>query len=179
MPERLLTPKEVAGWLGVAPPWVLDHASGAAVMYVPPDLALELKHYLEHIDKDPLAWLFPSSRKAAPMRPGNFLNRVLKPAATRAGIAIRKNAKGKDTTALNFQSLRRTSSTLFGDKAKDPKSTQAHMRHADPHVTLMHYQQTIPATMKAAAIAFETELLEQQRKREAKLLEEGANVRLV
>ena len=28
MPERLLTPKEVAVWLGVAPPWVLDHASG-------------------------------------------------------------------------------------------------------------------------------------------------------
>jgi len=153
--------------------------ASAAVMYVPPDLALELKHYLEHIDKDPQAWLFPSSRKARPMRPGNFLNRVLKPAATRAGISVRKNAKGEDTTALNFQSLRRTSSTLFGDKAKDPKSTQAHMRHADPHVTLMHYQQAVPATMKAAAIAFETELLEQQQKRESQLRAEVPNARLV
>jgi len=153
--------------------------AAAGVMYVPPDLALELKHHLEHIDKDPLAWLFPSSRKAAPMRPGNFLNRVLKPAATRAGIAVRKTAKGEDTSALNFQSLRRTSSTLFGDKAKDPKSTQAHMRHADPHVTLKHYQQAVPSTMKAAAIALENELLEQQQKREAKLREEVGNGRLV
>jgi len=28
MPERLLTPKEVAEWLGVSAGWVLDHASG-------------------------------------------------------------------------------------------------------------------------------------------------------
>ena len=27
-PERLLTPKEVAGWLGVSVAWVLDHGSG-------------------------------------------------------------------------------------------------------------------------------------------------------
>jgi integrase len=44
--------------------------ASAAVMYVPPDLALELKHYLEHIDKDPQSWLFPSSRKEVPMAPG-------------------------------------------------------------------------------------------------------------
>jgi len=37
--------------------------ASAAVMYVPPDLALELKHYLEGIDEDPQGWLFPSSRK--------------------------------------------------------------------------------------------------------------------
>lgn len=27
MPERLLTPKEVADWLGVTAAWVLDHAT--------------------------------------------------------------------------------------------------------------------------------------------------------
>jgi hypothetical protein len=63
--------------------------------------------------------------------------------------------------------LRRTSSTLFGAKAKDPKSTQAHMRHADPSITLKIYQQAIPAEVKAAALALETDLLEQRRKREA------------
>jgi len=43
----------------------------------------------------------------------------------------------------------------------------------------MHYQQAIPATMKAAAIALETELLEQQQKREAQLQAGVANARPV
>ena len=38
------------------------------------------------------------------------------------------------------------------------------MRHADPHVTLKHYQQAIPAVVKAAAIALESDLLEAERK---------------
>lgn len=88
-------------------------------------------------------------------------------------------ATGGKTTALNFQSLRRTFSTLFGARAKDPKSTQAHMRHAGPHVTLMHYQQAIPAEVKAAAIALEAELLEQQRRRQELLRTEAQNVRVV
>lgn len=82
-------------------------------------------------------------------------------------------------TALNFQSLRRTSSTLFGARAKDPKLTQAHMRHSDPHVTLKHYQQAIPAGVRSAAIALEAELLEQERQRQEQLRAEVANVRLV
>jgi hypothetical protein len=78
-----------------------------------------------------------------------------------------------------FQSLRRTSSTLFGARAKDPKSTQAHMRHADPHITLRHDQQSIPAEVKAAALAFEADLLEQQRKREEQSRADVANARPV
>ena len=134
---------------------------------------------METIDPSPTAWLFPSSHKDVPIRPANFLKRVLKPAAIRAGIAITKDAKGKETTALNFQSLRRTSSTLYGAIARDPKSTQAHMRHADPQVTLRHYQQAIPAAVKAAAIALEAELLEQQRKHGDQLRAEVVHVRLV
>jgi integrase len=153
--------------------------ASASSVFLPPDLATELKHYLETIDASPKAWLFPSSHKDVPIRPANFLKRVLKPAAIRAGIAITKDAKGKETTALNFQSLRRTSSTLYGAIARDPKSTQAHMRHADPQITLRHYQQAIPAAVKAAAIALEAELLEQQLKHEDQLRAEVANVRLV
>jgi integrase len=151
--------------------------ASASSVFVPPDLATELKLYLETIETNHKAWLFPSSRKSVPVRPSNFLRRVLKPAAIRAGIALAKNAKGNETTALNFQSLRRTSSTLFGARAKDPKSTQAHMRHADPLVTLRHYQQAIPAEMKAAAIALEVDLLEEQRKCEPQFRAEGANAR--
>jgi integrase len=141
-------------------------AASAARMYLTPDLELELRHYLGTLPEDPNGWLFPSSRKGVPTRPGNFLNRVLKPAAVRAGLAVRDLSKGKRTSGANFQSLRRTSSTLFGARAKDPKSTQAHMRHTDPYVTLKHYQQEIPAEVKAAALAFERDLLEQKRRRE-------------
>ena len=146
-----------------------------AVMYLPPDLELELQHYLQALSDDPDGWLFPSSRRGAPVRPGNFLNRVLKPAALLAGVSVRTSAKGKPTSGLNYQSLRRTSSTLFGAKAKDPKSTQAHMRHADPTITLKIYQQAIPSEVKVAALALEADLLEQKRKREA----EGSDARLV
>jgi hypothetical protein len=41
------------------------------------------------------------------------------------------------------------------------------MRHSDPLVTLRHYQQEIPAEVKAASLALEADLLEQMRKREA------------
>jgi hypothetical protein len=42
-------------------------------------------------------------------------------------------------------------------------SGKAHMRHADPQVTLKHYQQAVPAAVKAAAVSLETDLLEAQR----------------
>jgi integrase len=153
--------------------------ASAGVMYVTPDLALELKHHMETIDEDPEAWLFPSSHKGVAMRPANFLRRVLKPAAIRAEIALRTNAKNEASTALNFQSLRRTSATRFGAKAKDPKSTQAHMRHVDPSVTLKHYQQEVPAEVRSAALALEADLLEQMRKRENQSRGTDANLRLV
>lgn len=144
----------------------------AAVMYVPPDLELELKHHLDTLtDDSPKAWLFPASRKEVALRPENFLKRVLKPAAMRAKIALNKNGEGKEVTGCNFQSLRRTSATLFGARAKDPRLTQAHLRHTDPRVTLKHYQKEIPAEVRAAALALETDLLAARRKREA---EQGA-----
>jgi integrase len=147
-----------------------------AVMHLTPDLELELQHYVQVLPDDPEGWMFPSARKSVPTRPGNFLNRVLKPAALIAGVGVRTSSKGKPTSAVNFQSLRRTSSTLFGSRAKDPKSTQMHMRHVDPYVTLKHYQQGVPSEVKAAALALELDLLAQKRKREE---EDGADARPV
>jgi hypothetical protein len=114
-----------------------------------------------------------------PTRPGNFLNRVLKPAAVNAGVAMRDLGESETTSDVNFQSLRRTSSTLFGARAKDPKSTQAHMRHTDPYVTLKHYQQEIPAEVKAAALALERDLLDQKRRREETLEANGKNLAII
>ena len=153
--------------------------ASASVMYVPPNLGLELVHYAETIEGGPDAWLFPSARKQRPMLPSNFLRRVLKPAAIRAKIAPMTDEAGEPGTTVNFQSLRRTAATLFGAKAKDPKSTQAHMRHADPLVTLRHYQREIPAEVKAAALALEQDLLEQKRRREEALEASGENLPVV
>ena len=104
---------------------------------------------------------------------------MLKPAAIRAAIALTTDSKGEPATALNFQSLRRTSSTLFGGRAKDPKSTQAHMRHADPQVTLRHYQQATPAEVRAAADALERNLLEAERTLKEKRRAETAKTTLM
>ena len=93
----------------------------------------------------------------------NYLNRVLKPATIRAhvGVYTRRTPKGEEveSTDVNFQVFRRTCATLFGAKAKDPRDTQAQLRHADPSVTLRHYQKSIPASVKTAALAFESELM--------------------
>jgi hypothetical protein len=52
-------------------------------------------------------------------------------------------------------------STGVDNKAKDPKSTQAQLRHADPTITLKLYQKSVPESVKAAAISFEADLLRQ------------------
>jgi len=140
---------------------VKTEASDASV-YIPPDLQAEFAAWLECLPPDPQTWLFTSPRGCV-WRLQNYLNRVLKPAAIRAGVGVykRRNKKGGEVTStdVNFQVLRRTCATLFGAKAKDPRDTQAQLRHADPTVTLRHYQKSIPASVKAAAIALEAELV--------------------
>ena len=140
---------------------VKSEASDASV-YVPPDLRIEVEGWLEHVDPDPRALLFPSPL-GRPWGAQNYLNRVLKPAAIRArvGVCTRRTRKGEEveSTDVNFQVLRRTCATLFGAKAKDPRDTQAQLRHADPSVTLRHYQKSIPASVRAAAVALEAELI--------------------
>jgi integrase len=140
---------------------VKTEASEASV-FVPPDLQIEMRGWLECLVRDPRAWLFPSP-KGRPWGSQNYLNRVLKPAAIRArvGVFTRRTRKGDEieSTDVNFQVLRRTCATLFGAIAKDPRDTQAQLRHADPAVTLRHYQKSIPASVRAAALALETELI--------------------
>jgi hypothetical protein len=46
------------------------------MMYLTPDLELELRHHLYLLPEVPDDWLFPSNRKGVPPRPENFLNRV-------------------------------------------------------------------------------------------------------
>ncbi len=57
----------------------------------------------------------------------------------------------------------RTCGALFGDIAKDPRSTQAQLRHADPQITLQHYQQAVSHSVKAAAIALKAAIQDRNR----------------
>jgi integrase len=113
----------------------------------------------------PASGCFPR-RKGHPWGLQNYLNRVLKPAAVRArvGVFTRTTRSGDhvESTDVNFQVLRRTGGTLFGAKAKDPRDTQAQLRHADPSVTLRHYQKSIPASIRTAAVALEKDLIKRK-----------------
>ncbi len=102
---------------------VKTEASDASV-YVPPDLRIEIRGWLECLGPDPRGWLLPAP-KGGPWLAQNYLNRVLKPAAVRArvGVFTMRNGKGEEveSTDVNFQVLGRTCGTLFGAKAKDPR----------------------------------------------------------
>ena len=155
---------------------VKTDASDASV-YIPPDLQAELQGWLEWLDPDPRAWLFPAAM-GGPWSAQNYLNRVLKPAAVRAGVGVftRRSRKGDavQSTDVNFQVLRRTCATLFGEKAKDPRDTQAQLRHADPTVTLRHYQKSVPSSVRAAAVALEEELIGSSVNRSEQVLNRSA-----
>jgi integrase len=113
---------------------VKTSASDASV-YVPPELQTELRQHLDQIGLDSRELLFPSPMGSV-WGSQNYLNRVLKPAALRAGVGVyqrqTKDGDNVSATDVNFQVLRRTCGTLFGAKAKDPRDTQAQLRHADP-----------------------------------------------
>jgi integrase len=95
------------------------------------------------------ALLFPSGRGNT-WRLGNYLERVLKPLAATVGI--------QDIT---HQCLRRTCATHFKGDVKD---RQTHMRHADPAVTLRHYQKTIPESHRAAVEELDRKFLGESEK---------------
>jgi integrase len=134
-------------------------------VYIPPDLEVELREWLECSDGRSTDWLFqPTHGRRGFLNANNYRNRILQPAAIRAGVGVidtgKKDENGEPIlrTDVDFRALRRTCATLFGDRAKDPKSTQAQLRHADPAITLKHYQKSVPASVKAAAIALENDL---------------------
>jgi integrase len=133
-----------------------------AYVYIPADLLVAITEWMEAHPGEPRDWLFQTSHG----RPGflnsnNFRNRVLQSAAIRAGIGLvdsgKKDTAGKTIwkTDVDLRCLRRTCATWFGFHAKDPKSTQTQLRHADPTITLRHYQKSIPESVKEAAEEFE------------------------
>jgi integrase len=102
---------------------------------------VELRAWMRSFSGNDEDWLFPASRRRetaglSPIGQNNYRNRVLKPAAKKAGIS-----------GLDLLTLRRTCATHFGQKA-NTKDTQVQMRHAAPLTTLKYYQQSIPESVK-------------------------------
>jgi integrase len=107
-------------------------ASSKANVSVPPLLQRELGDWMHAHPGEPEDLLFPN-RDGRPKNRQNELNRMLKPAAARAGLGN-----------VTFQMLRRTYSTL-GQTTSGLKDIQGQMRHARPDTTAGIYMQTIPA----------------------------------
>jgi integrase len=82
-----------------------------------------------------------------------------------ARIEPRRLIAEVESTDVDFQALRRTCATLFGANAKDPRDTQVPLRHADPSVTLRYYQKSIPASVRAAVLALDAELISRKASR--------------
>ena len=109
---------------------------------------------------------------------GELPRRVLKPAAIHAGITVSKNDKGDEMTAVNFQSLgaRHPHCSALAQRPEVDASPHAARRSADYSPAL---PASDPAAVKAAAMALETDLLDEQRRRADQLRAEVANDRLV
>jgi integrase len=138
--------------------------ASAAYVYIPHEVRVELDGWLSR-PGSARDWLFQTTHgRPGHLNPNNYRERILQPAAIRAGVGLidtgKKDRRGKPVfkTDVDFRALRRTCATLFGDRAKDPKSTQAQLRHADPTVTLKHYQKSIPATVRLAGDQLERDL---------------------
>lgn len=143
---------------------VKTEASGAFV-YIPAEVGVELSTWMESHPGQPGDWLFQTAHgRPGFLNPNNYRERILQPAAIRAKVGVidtgKLDDKGKPVlkTDVDFRCLRRTTATLFGARAKDPKSTQTQLRHADPTITLRHYQKSIPEEVRKAADELERDL---------------------
>jgi len=120
-------------------------------VYVPPGLMLELRAWMTSNSGSDGDWLFPNVRPRGdagrfPIGQNGFRNRILQPAAERAGIP-----------GVDLLTLRRTCATHFGQKAC-VTDTQAQMRLANPSTLFKYAPQHLPESLKQAAVAIEAEI---------------------
>jgi integrase len=100
--------------------------------------------YHRTVEPAPNDLLFPTEG-STPYRIGNYLKRVLKPIAEKAGIPD-----------LTYQALRRTFATHF-QRYGSPKDAQAQLRHSNLEMTGWYMKQ-IPETVRAAVQKMDTDL---------------------
>jgi integrase len=82
----------------------------------------------------------PDKNGLQPYWPDSLLRKVIRPAATRAGIAKH----------IGWHSFRRTLATLLQSSGASVKATQDLLRHASSRLTMDLYAQSIPADRRTA-----------------------------
>lgn len=127
-----------------------------AIIPLPPLLEAELRRYMAGQGIAGKDFLFPSAAQT-PIQQNNYLDRVLKPLGIAAGIDL-KTVKGKPSSGLNHQVLRRTTGTHFQKHGK-VKDTQTLLRHSNAETTLKHYQKTLEESTVSGVASWENELL--------------------
>lgn len=114
----------------------LKTAGSKRPLPIPEELVEALTNWKQKAHyNQPGHWVFASPRKDGkhPYWPGTLLQRLLQPAAKRAGISKR----------LGWHSFRRTFATLLYNNGADVKTTQELMRHSTPTVTMGIYAQAV------------------------------------
>lgn len=149
-PQRFVAPKTEAS---------------ASYVWMPRAIEQQLRFWLETMpDQRPEALLFPATN-GGPMRMGNYLRRVLRPAAERA--RERARAAGRDVPAgflseVTHQIFRRTCATQM-QQTGTVRDIQAHLRHTSPHVTLERYMREIPESVRCAVERLDEQIMRRAR----------------
>jgi integrase len=120
--------------------------ASAAVVTLPRSLAAELEQWRQYMEcPDPDDLIFPSTVNK-PINAQSYLQRILQPTATKAGIE-----------GVTFQSLRRTFATHFHGLGTI-KDQQSQMRHSTAQMTLDVYTQSVSESLRTAIEAFDRKL---------------------
>jgi site-specific recombinase XerD len=89
------------------------------------------KETAEYFESDDWIFASPTNDGDLPLWPGTVLQKVIRPAAVRAGISKR----------FGWHTFRHTDSTLLIANGENVKVVQELMRHASSHFTLQIYSQ--------------------------------------
>jgi integrase len=115
------------------------------------DLERDIRAWIQYSELAPNDFLFPTSA-GTPFQIRNYLRRILKPLAKRAGIPD-----------MTYQALRRTCATHF-NRHGSPRDTQAQMRHTSIRMTNWYIKE-IPAAVREAVESMDAELWPDPKKR--------------
>jgi integrase len=128
-------------------------AETALGVYVPPDLLANISSWMQSKNGQENDWLFPASRPRGPVgRPpvshDHFRNRILKPAAEKAGVPD-----------VDLFALRRTCASFFAHHAT-AQDALAQMSHYDPASAAGGHDEEQITSLKRTAEKIETQILE-------------------
>ncbi|WP_419807102.1 site-specific integrase [Terriglobus sp.] len=103
---------------------------------------------------EPADWIFASRvhQGRLPVWPGTVLQKIIQPAAMKAGISKR----------VGWHTFRHTYATLLIANGENVKVVQELMRHASSHFTLQIYSQAQARTKRAAQLRLVESLLEEE-----------------